>query len=219
MLASTLASSPEAPAEVRKELEQPKAKTETRKELAQDALNFLGKAQKEAVQAIIGAPAGNEWELLETVMDSGANVSVSPPNVGVRAGYEVQESAASRAGVSYVAANGGEIPNLGERFLAVVTEEGTVRGLEQQVADVTKSLEAIRANVRSGHAVIFDDDGTGRGLGSFMINKSTGETNVIRDDGSNYVMRRWIIPAQEVNAVLQAYHDGADPRGFARQAS
>ena len=82
LLGSTLASAPGAPAEIRKELEQPTAKTETRtaeirkeleqprakaetrKELAQDALNFLGKAQKEAVQSITGAPAGNEWELL-----------------------------------------------------------------------------------------------------------------------------------------------------------
>ena len=99
---------------------------ESRKKLATETLNFLGKVQKEAVQAVGGAPKGEEWELLETIMDSGANVSVSPPGVGVKAGYEVLESAASRAGVSYVAANGGEIPNLGERFLAVVTEEGTV---------------------------------------------------------------------------------------------
>jgi len=102
--------------------------------------------------------------------------------------------------------------------LAVLTEEGTVRGVEQQVADVTKSLEAIRANVKAGHTVVFDDDGTGRGVGSFMVNKTTGEVNVIHDDGSNYVMRRWIIPKNEVPQIVAAIHDQGNPAGFPRQA-
>ena len=183
----------------------------------QATLSFLGKAQQESeLQAV--APASGEWEPFEVVMDSGANVSVGPRDVGVKAGYEVQEGAASRAGVRYTAANGGELPNLGERFMAVLTEEGTVRGLEQQVADVTKSLEAIRANVKAGHAVVFDDDGTGRGVGSFMVNKTTGEVNAIHDDGSNYVMRRWIIPRHEVPQVVASLQPQGNLEGFPRQA-
>ena len=183
----------------------------------QATLNFLGAAQAEGeIQAV--APVSGEWEPFEVIMDSGANVSVGPRDVGVKAGYQVQEGEASRAGVCYTAANGGEIPNLGERFLAVLTEEGTVRGVEQQVADVTKSLEAIRANVKAGHTVVFDDDGTGRGVGSLMVNKTTGEVNAIHDDGSNYVMRRWIIPKNEVPQIVAAIHAQGNPEDFPRQA-
>ena len=86
--------------------------------------------------------------------------------------------------------------------MAVVTEEGTLRGMEQQVADVTKRLESVRANVRAGHQVVFDDDGTGQGMGSYLINKTTGEINMIRDDGKDYVMRRWIVPPGMVQNVM-----------------
>ena len=93
-----------------------------------------------------------------------------------------------------------------------------MRSLEQQVADVTRNLEAIRANVKAGHAVVFDDDGTGRGLGSFMVNKTSGEVNVIHDDGSNYVVRRWIIPKAEVPQIVAAMQAQRNPEDFPRQA-
>ena len=78
-------------------------------------LGFLGEAtQGDSLQAVGEAQANKagEWESLEVIMDSGAHVSVGPRNIGSKAGYAVQESAASRAGVCYTVANGGEIPNL-----------------------------------------------------------------------------------------------------------
>ena len=193
------------------------------KEMVAATLSFLGEAtQANSLQAVGEAQASafGEWESLEVIMDSGAHVSVGPRNIGTKAGYTVRESEASRAGVCYTAANGGEIPNLGERLLAVITEEGTVRGMTQQVADVTKPLEAVRANLQSGHAVIFNDDGSGNGSGSFMVNKATGEINAIHDDGSNFVMRRWIIPAQEIPQILQSMQDDPEAAArFHRQAS
>ena len=51
----------------------------------------------------------NEGEIVEAILDSGANVTVTPHHVA--GGYEIQESAASRAGVHYAVANGDEIPN------------------------------------------------------------------------------------------------------------
>ncbi len=191
--------------------------------MAAAAIAFLGEATKTAaLQAVCDAKVAEmgEWEPIEVVMDSGAHVSVGPRHVGAKAGYSVQEGVASKAGVCYTAADGGEIPNLGERLLAVVTEEGTVRGMEQQVADVTTNLEAVRANLRTGHAVIFNDDGSGQGSGSFVVNKATGEVNAINDNGANFVMKRWIIPVQDVSQVLATLHsDPADASGFPRQAS
>jgi len=180
-------------------MEKPKALNDN----ATKALHYLGQVQAAAaVNAVAEPTVQGQWERVDVIMDSGANVTVGPSSIGDMAGYRMEESPASRAGVMYTAANGGDLPNLGQKFLAVLTEEGTVRGVQQQCADVTKPLEAIRDNVRTGHVVIFDDDGSGQGTGSVMINKFTGEVNAIHDNGSDYVMRRWIIPVQDVDAVI-----------------
>ena len=175
--------------------------------MASATLSFLGEATKSTAPQAVGeaqVSVVGGWGSLDVIMDSGAHVSVGPRNIGAKVGNTVQESAASRAGVCYTAANGSEIPNWGGRILAVITEEGTVRGMTQQVADVTKPLEAVSANLRSGSAVIFNDDGSGNGTGSFMVNKASGEINAINDDGSNFIMRRWIIHAQEVPQILKS---------------
>ena len=188
-------------------------------EAAKQMIRYLGEAREEAaLQAVTTENASSQWEAVEVIVDSGAHVSVGPPELGKKAGYAVEESPGSRAGICYTAANGGELHNLGQRFMAVLTEEGTLRGMEQQVANVTKPLEAVRANVRAGHAIVFDDDGTGRGTGSYMINKSTGEINWIHDDSKDYIMKRWIVPRQEVPAVKKAYGDSiaANSQDFRR---
>ena len=174
-------------------------------------LQGLWEARNAAALQAVEETQRPEWEATEVIIDSGAHVSVGPPKQGKKAGYSVQESPGSRAGICYTAAGGGELPNLGQRFMAVLTEEGTVKGMHQQVADVIKPLEAVRANVKANHAVVFDDDGTGRGLGSYMINKATGEINAIRDDGSDYIMRRWIIPEQEVPYAMGNNQDFIRP--------
>ena len=60
--------------------------------------------------------------------------------------------------MQYEIANGDEIPNLGEKLFAVVTEEGTVRGMRPQVADVSKALQSVRALVRTEHVVFGDGE-------------------------------------------------------------
>ena len=104
-------------------------------------------------------------------------------------------SEASKAGVRYEVANGKEILNLGEKLLPVVTDEGSWRGMLAQVADVSKALQSVRALVRSGHVVVFGD-GDG-GLEHYVDNKTTGETNFVRDDGVNYLMSLHIAPRAE----------------------
>ena len=49
--------------------------------------------------------------------------------------------------------------------------DGTLRGYATQRADVTKSLQAVRALVKSNHAVCF---GLGDGNDQLIINKITG---------------------------------------------
>ena len=139
-------------------------------------------------------PVGmGRWERLECVVDSGATVSVMAPECAGE--YEVQPSAASRAGVTYQVANGDEIANLGEKLVPVVTDEGTMRGMRSQIAQVSSPLQAVRQLHETGHLVVFDGDE------SFCFNKMTGEVNHIRDDGTNYLMGVWVIPRNEVAAM------------------
>ena len=58
-------------------------------------------------------------------MDSGSAVSVAPPNVAPW--VQMTESEGSRTGVEYTAADGGNIPNLGQQVLEVTQGEGWTR--------------------------------------------------------------------------------------------
>ena len=54
---------------------------------------------------------------MKAVLDSGATVIAIPAHVGQ--GFEITPSAASQAGVMYEVANDEEIPNLGEKLMAL----------------------------------------------------------------------------------------------------
>ena len=112
-----------------------------------------------------------------------------PPHVG--RGYEIQPGEASKAGVRYEVANGEEIPNLCEKKLLVMTEEGTWRGLKAQVAEVSKALQSVRGLVKAGHLVVFGDGNDG--CQHYVLNKTTGEINSVSDDGINYLMRLHVV--------------------------
>jgi len=170
------------------------------KALAKQMLNILVEVRSKGKFDVV-KPVTGEWEVIEAIVDSGATVPVMPPEVGTA--YPIEEGAAAKAGVMYEIANGTEIPNLGERFMAVLTPEGSVKGYSSQIANVSRTLQAVRALCKSGHAVVFDDDG------SFLFNKHTGELNWINDDGANYTMKQWVIPPNKLQEVMQ------NPEGFA----
>jgi hypothetical protein len=92
-------------------------------------------------------------------------------------------------------ANGDKIPNLGQKLLPVVTDEGSLRGVLAQVADVSGALTSARAMNESGHVVVID------GEDSFVLNKMTGEVNAIEDDGTSYNFDMWICPPEELNEL------------------
>ncbi len=160
----------------------------------------------------------SKWERIRAVMDSGATVPVLHPKTGRE--YPVQESEASRAGVEYEIANGDGLANLGRKLMAVLTNEGTLRGYSTECAEVSKSLQSVRACVRSKHAVCF---GLGPdGEDHLVINRETGEINRLIDDGINYLQELHIIPANQVcalQAVLaqQGQPDPEHPQDFAGQ--
>ena len=155
-------------------------------------LRVLTEKRPHSLMPLAGANDGG-WEHFEAILDSGATVIVIPPHVGRE--YEVVPGAASKAGVKYEVANGEEIPNLGEKLLPVVTDEGSWRGMLAQVADVSKALQSVRALVKAGHIVVFGDGDCG--ADHYIYNKVTGETNLVKDDGVNYLMSLHIAPRAE----------------------
>ena len=93
-------------------------------------------------------------------------------------------------GACYSSATGLPIPNLGEQCLPLLTMEETFRGMTFQAAPVSKPLGSVKRICAAGHRVIFDEDG------SFIKNKTTGETNMLREDNGNYMLDMWIVPLQ-----------------------
>ena len=107
----------------------------------------------------------------------------------------------------YEVANGDELPNSGEKFMAVLTSEGTVRGHNSQVADVSKALQSVRALMQSNHAVVFDSEGC------VVINKESGEVNQIEDDGINFKLIYHVIPENELQGVMAMMDSGFTRQG------
>ena len=108
--------------------------------------------------------------------------------------------------------------------MAVFTANCTLRGYGSRCAEVTKALQSVRALVASGRAVYF---GFGHGSEHVIVNKSTGETNCMRDDGINYLQDLLIVPLEDIElvaaklaaaAACQSWNDSnAEDPGFGWQ--
>ena len=147
------------------------------------------------------------WEVISAVVDSGAGVSALHPDQGKD--YKIQESVASRNGVTYEVANGDDLPDLGQKCMAVLTAEGTLRGYQSQVAEVSSALQSVRRMLSTKHCVLF-------GLGEneeehLVINKLTGEVNRLRDDGVNYIQDLLVVPPDEIANVAERIARGESP--------
>ena len=103
------------------------------------------------------ATVEEEFITFEVILDSGAGAHVVSSKM--IPGYSVLESALSRAGAGFVAADGGRMDNLGEALLHLVTLDS--RGGEHnvhstfQVADVTRALWSVGLICDSGLKVEF----------------------------------------------------------------
>ena len=82
--------------------------------------------------------------------------------------------------------------------MGVLTVEGTLRGYGSRCAEVTKALQSVRAFVASGHAVCC---GLGDGSEHVIVNKATGETNAMRDDGVNYLQDLLVVSPEDIERV------------------
>ena len=114
-------------------------------------------------------------ENLWITIDSGASENVIAkdmvPNV------EIKPSQGSKEGVQYITADGGIMPNRGEKEVKVITGEGHKCMLRMQVTDVKKPLMSVARICDAGHNVVFTKGG------GYIEHMETGQkTRFIRVD-------------------------------------
>ena len=132
-------------------------------------------------------------------VDSGAADNVMPRRM-LRKGNRVRQSEASQAGVHYVTACGGKIPNEGEADFPCQTKEGGKHSWTFQVANVNKVSASVSALVDSGHRVTFDKcDRTGVDL-SFIVNKKSGESIRMKRERNVWTVDTYVDPDGEVDS-------------------
>lgn len=111
-------------------------------------------------------------------IDSGAAESVMPTDM--LEGVKLQESEGSRNGISYVAANGGKMPNLGEKKVHFKTRDGMDSSIVFQVTHARKPLASVSKIVRKGNRVVFSQ------AGSYIENLRTGQKIELEESGGAY---------------------------------
>ena len=124
-------------------------------------------------------------------MDSGAHDNVIPRRM-LRGRCRIRPSAASKAGIHYVAANDGRIANEGEADFAFQTTEGHDLEWTFQVAEVNKALASVSALVDSNCRVTFDRDEKTKADISFIYNKATGVSTKLRRERNVWILDAWI---------------------------
>ena len=135
-------------------------------------------------------------------LDSGSHHNVMPKRlVNTK---KIRPSPGSKAGMHYVAANKGKIPNEGEIDFEFYTEEGSWESWLFQIAEVNKALAAIADRVDNNFRVVFDKDFKTGMDSSYMLNKTNNK--VIK---STRVGNVWVI-----NAIVNAEDVGVG--GFGR---
>ena len=151
-------------------------------------------AQKEPL-AYLGVPAESGgvnnlqqeiggWTKWSTVVDSGSADNVAPPSAAKR--IAVSPSLGSQNGQVYYSADGGVIPNLGEKIVPMQTEEGDCLQARYQIAAVTKPLTSVSKICDQGHQVIFQADG------GWVLNLRSGQSTWFPREQGVYMLHTWV---------------------------
>jgi hypothetical protein len=137
-----------------------------------------------ATMAVEQTEMWQDHECIEALLDSGAGECVCGPQHF--AGVSVN-SAAGRAGagVEYICADGGRIPNIGEKLVGGVSDEGHKLSINFQVACVDRPLIAVSKLTAAGHDVWF-----GKTYG-VITNGATGQSTVFKKKNGVYVLKMW----------------------------
>ena len=121
--------------------------------------------------------------LVEAVLDSGAEESVSPPRFFPG---PVVPSKMSQAGGSYRVANGQRVPNIGQQAVHFETDEGQAAGMMFQTAEIERPLISASQLAASGNSVVFNQQG------GTIVHEKSGRRTVLHKRGGIYVLRMWV---------------------------
>ena len=110
---------------------------------------------------------------------SGAVHTVGPPTIANA--FPLQETIASRNGENYVAANGTDIENYGQRIINGLDQMGNNITMPMQVANVDKLLVAAKELTKAGWRVNLETGEGGRSL-SHVDHKKTGRKVPLNND-------------------------------------
>jgi hypothetical protein len=126
-----------------------------------------------------------EWIEVELTADTGSCDTVVPRSLCP--GIPIQPSLQSVRGMAYEVADGGELPNLGEKRCVMWTENASeARHINMQVADVHKALLSLSRCADMGFESRF-----GRVAGA-LIDEETGEVVPLQRNGHFYVLKCWL---------------------------
>ena len=164
---------------------------------------------KEEINLLKGFTDANQhgWTHVRGVMDSGASKSVAPPKMCPE--YKLLESDGSRNGDNFVSASKDIIPNLGEKHLMVMKDDGSVGRVRYQVADISRPLNSVSEICDSGNQVIF-----GRG-GGCIVNTNTGSRTYFGREENVYVLDLWVMTP----SMAASYSNETMDPGFTGQGS
>ena len=126
---------------------------------------------------------------MEVVMNSGAAECNCPKSMAPH--FMVEDTVASKTGVYYTSANGGQICNLGQQTIPVAFENGSKCIAIFQVAEVSRPLMSVAKICELGNRVLF---GAGGGV---IMNLKTGETTPFTKKDGVYIFSLWIPPLSE----------------------
>ena len=113
-------------------------------------------------------------------MDSGSHHNVMPRRL-VKAS-RIRQSAFSKRGVHYIAANKGTIANEGETSFEFETTDGDPECWDFQIAEGNKALGSIADRVDNNNRVVFDKDMLKDRDVSYIFNKTSRRIiNMVRD--------------------------------------
>ena len=166
------------------------SKNSIRKQLNIFIKEPIRNAPEKTLDPFVSRQSDDGWLQVKGVMDSGASESVAPPDLAPH--YPVTSSPGSLSGQEYTSASGNAIPNLGEKILDIVMEDGRESQIKYQVAEVSRPLNSISeicdAGGNYGQIVMF-----GR-TGGAILNLETGiQTPFAREEGV-YTMDVWVKP-------------------------
>ena len=98
---------------------------------------------------------------------------------------------AERASITYTAANGGKLYNLGQQHIPVSLDNGCRTVATFQIAEVSRPLMSVSKVCEMGNRVIF---GAG---GGYIMNIETGATTKFETKDGIYIFKLWIPPLSE----------------------